>query len=361
MERSDVAIAIQTFALPGPIDRGRPGGGLRSRRFRGQSGERHRTELTASAAFPGFVTDPLPSALAGSAESGDPDGVYISMPPGVSPSAIRATMSNYRTHRSVSTALVDGGFDPVRLEARAADTVVVTFLLRGGGTQLTWKIVPSARRPVVVRTNPASSKRDVPLESSMLIVFSEPIDPASLSTGTIALMQGDRAISGTAEVLPKEPWVVRFTPDDRLASGATYELVVAAQVRDLDGEGLESAARASFTTRSTTQPVAGRLAFSTWSESAFTIYTMNGDGSGLVGVASGLDPSFSPDGTRIAFWRYEPQVGSGVIYVANADGTRPGKSCPTATIPRGPPTGAVSCTAAAASALSTSTEPGRHG
>src|SRR5512141_411854 len=107
-------------------------------------GQRLRPGLTASSAFPGFVTDPAPSmpdSGSGVAESGDPDVVYVSMSPGVSPNGISATISNYRTNRSVSTPLVDGGFDPVRLGARGADTILVTFLLPGGGTQLTWKVV----------------------------------------------------------------------------------------------------------------------------------------------------------------------------------------------------------------------------
>ena len=153
----------------------------------------------------------------------------------------------------------------------------------------------------------------------MIVVFSEPIDPASLSTATIALMQRDYPVPGTAEVLPKEAWMARFTPSAQLASNATYELVVSDQIRDLDGDALGSVARARFTTRSTAQPVAGRLAFSSWSGSGATIYTMNADGSGLVTVTQGVDPNFSTDGTRIAFWRYES--GSGAIYVADADGS----------------------------------------
>src|SRR5512132_4649924 len=109
-------------------------------------------ELTASSAFPGFVTDPAPpttDAGIGLAESGAPDVVYVSMTPGVSPNGLSATISNYRTNRSVSTPMVDGGFDPVRLGARAADTILVTFQLSGGATKLTWKVVPSAQRPFV--------------------------------------------------------------------------------------------------------------------------------------------------------------------------------------------------------------------
>ena len=279
-------------------------------------------ELTASSAFPGIVTDPaasIPDASTGAGETGDPDVVFVSMPPGLFPGGISATIVNRRTNRSVSMPLVDGGFDPVRLGARAADTVLVTFLLPGGGTRLTWKVVPSARRPVVVRMDPPSRGRDVPLESSMVVVFSEPIAPASLSTATITLMQGAQPIPGTAEVLPKEPWVARFTPTARLASNATYELTVTDRIRDLDGDALESPALASFTTLSTAQLAGGWLAFSSWNASGFTVYAMNADGSALRPIARGLDPSVSPDGTRIAFWRTEGSLGT--IYVANADGS----------------------------------------
>ena len=265
-------------------------------------------ELTASSAFPGIVTDPaasIPDASTGAGETGDPDVVFVSMPPGLFPGGISATIVNRRTNRSVSMPLVDGGFDPVRLGAGAADTVLVTFLRPGGGTRLTWKVVPSARRPVVVRMDPPSRGRDVPLESSMVVVFSEPIAPASLSTATITLMQGAQPIPGTAEVLPKEPWVARFTPTARLASNATYELTVTDRIRDLDGDALESPALASFTTLSTAQLAGGWLAFSSWNASGFTVYAMNADGSALRPIARGLDPSVSPDGTRIAFWRTE--------------------------------------------------------
>jgi TolB protein len=51
------------------------------------------------------------------------------------------------------------------------------------------------------------------------------------------------------------------------------------------------------------------------------IYTMEPDGSRLGVVTQGIDPSFSPDGQRIAFWRLRFYGDSGTIYVANADGS----------------------------------------
>ncbi len=48
------------------------------------------------------------------------------------------------------------------------------------------------------------------------------------------------------------------------------------------------------------------------------IYTVSGDGSKLMRVASGLDPAWSPDSARIAFARWGDQGG---LYLVNADGT----------------------------------------
>ncbi len=48
------------------------------------------------------------------------------------------------------------------------------------------------------------------------------------------------------------------------------------------------------------------------------IYTMTGDGTPLKLITNGIDPSWSPDGTKIAFTRWYEPVG---LYVINADGT----------------------------------------
>jgi TolB protein len=287
-------------------------------------GRRVGPELTASSAFPGLVTDPAPSSTAGTspglAASTEPDVIFVSAPPGVVLVGTSATIVNHRTNRSVSTPLIDRGFDPVPIGARAADTILVTFDLPDGGTRQTWAIVPRTRRPAVVRIDPRSAERDVPLTARMVIVFSEPIDAASVSTSMITLKRNGEVIAGVAEVVPQDPLLARFTPAAELANEATYELAVADQVRDLDGERLESAARVSFTTAAVNaRPAAGRLAFSSWNGSASMIHTMKPDGSALAAVAEGNDPSFSPDGKRIAFWRYEG--GAGGVYIANADGS----------------------------------------
>lgn len=64
----------------------------------------------------------------------------------------------------------------------------------------------------------------------------------------------------------------------------------------------------------------GRIAFTTWVGGPLPqIYTMNPDGSALTAVTEGMDPSFSPDGKSIAFWRFDD--GGGSVYIASADGS----------------------------------------
>ena len=269
----------------------------------------------ASAAFPGLVSDPAPSWTASSA-TGDPDVVYVSVTRGTVQTAVSAVIANHRTKRFAAVTVIEGGFDPVPIGARAADTIVVTFNLSGGFASRTWTVAPHARRPALVRTEPREVDSEVPLDASMLIVFSEPIDARSSATSLVALKRNDETVQGTAQLVTEQPWLVRFVPAAPLERDQTYELVAVDELRDLDGDRLEAPPRLSFRTAGSRE---GRLAFSSWTGSASAIYTVRPDGSALTRVVDGIDPRFSPDGQRIAFWRYDRNVA--VVYIANVDGT----------------------------------------
>ncbi len=65
-----------------------------------------------------------------------------------------------------------------------------------------------------------------------------------------------------------------------------------------------------------TATLPGKIVFQ--QASGGNIYTVNGDGSQLARVSTGLDPAWSPDGKQIALTRWEHPAG---VYIAEADGS----------------------------------------
>ena len=88
--------------------------------------------------------------------------------------------------------------------------------------------------------------------------------------------------------------------------------------------GFAVAAVAALTAAGATNAPAGRIAFSLGSHPNEDIYVVDADGSGLRRLTSHrdseFDPTWSPDGRRIAYRRQDEE--SGQIYVMNADGSR---------------------------------------
>lgn len=70
-------------------------------------------------------------------------------------------------------------------------------------------------------------------------------------------------------------------------------------------------------TRVPTDTIPGKIVFQ--QATGGVIYTVNGDGSRLTPITTGLDPTWSPDGKRIAFARWGAVYPG--LYIVNADGT----------------------------------------
>ena len=186
------------------------------------------------------------SASGASTSAGASSVTYVSLPPQTFPDAQFALLRNKRTSASMTLAFVEGGFDPVAFPAIAGDTIEIQLT---PATPLGFfAIVPTTRRPRVVRTNPPKGKRDVPLVAAMEVVFSEPVDREIASNGGITLTLDGLQVP--AEVAPTDSRNVAFvlTPFVELKGDKEYELRVHVENRDLEGELLDGEERVTFTT-----------------------------------------------------------------------------------------------------------------
>jgi len=176
---------------------------------------------------------------------------YISITPGTAPTGARATVKLIGGTGSLSTAMIGGGFDPVAVPANVGDSLVVTATDVYGGTVFQARVaVADDRPPVIVRTEPPARKRDVPLNASIVIVFSEPVDAGTLNSSSVQILQGANSVAGTVAPLPGSGTAVAFTPATPLARNTDYSLVVTTDVKDLLGKGLVAGVTVPFKTGS---------------------------------------------------------------------------------------------------------------
>jgi uncharacterized protein YjdB len=204
----------------------------------------------------GFVSDPVLRGAPGGARTAVVSGeelVFVSLPSDSFPEGQSAVITNTRSGSTVTASMVNGGLDPVSLPATIGDEVVLD-VLRGTGERLAQltATVPKDSKPRIVRTSPARGKRDVPLNARIVIIFSEPIDGATLTAASIRLLRGTTSVAGTARFLhpslDASQFSVEFIPDAPLAAETQYELVVTSAVRDQDGAALAASESVVFTT-----------------------------------------------------------------------------------------------------------------
>jgi Bacterial Ig-like domain len=205
-----------------------------------------------------FVSAPLPPPLpvtaltASKAGAGTAtDVAYVSLAPGTAPGGRLATITNERTGDALSVGVGAGGFDPVPIPAIAGDMLDIAVELTDGNVLHFAQMVPLKRGPNVVRTYPSSGKRDVPLNTTIVVVFSEPIDPATLSTSTIQVRRGSTPVPGTVGFGSADHVTALFTPASPLTPSTVYTIDVSPGIRDLDGTALEAEFAAEFTTAAT--------------------------------------------------------------------------------------------------------------
>lgn len=94
-------------------------------------------------------------------------------------------------------------------------------------------------------TNPANGATNVPLNTAVTLTFDEPIDPASVTSGTFTVSTGGNPIQGTVTVSGSN---VVFQPAADLAPNSTYVGTLTPGVTDMAGNAMAKGYTWSFQT-----------------------------------------------------------------------------------------------------------------
>jgi hypothetical protein len=101
--------------------------------------------------------------------------------------------------------------------------------------------------PTVSSTNPANGATGVSVRTAIRAIFSEAMDPATITTATFTVSAGSTYISGTVSY---SGTTATFTPSRPLAYDTTYTATITAGARDLAGNAMPSSYVWTFFTQS---------------------------------------------------------------------------------------------------------------
>jgi hypothetical protein len=210
-----------------------------------------------AASFTPVVSNPMigsgeaPAAAVSANVSATVPVAFVSLAPGAMPDGNTGTIRDLRSGASLAITLVDGGFDPVAIPATAGDTLEITIALSAGGLAFAKAVVPIRQPPRVVRTSPAKGRTDVAINASVAVVFSEPVEPATLDTASIHLLAAGVPVGGSIRSLDGSSMGFTFVPATPLEPATAYQLVLNDRITDWTGDHLEGTTEFGFTTAAT--------------------------------------------------------------------------------------------------------------
>ncbi len=188
---------------------------------------------------------------------------YVSALPGTFQGATSVSVANTKKPAAAKMAsVVDGGFDPISVEAQNGDELSVAVSIAGSETIAVKAKVPASHPPRIVRMIPAKGRADVAVNSNLVVVFSEPMELPNATQSPLTLTYAGLPVKGSAK-LSDDLLTARFIPDNPLYPQSTYALTLGSGIRDLDGEAVGETATVSFTTSGPVPAGAIEIAIST--------------------------------------------------------------------------------------------------
>jgi len=88
--------------------------------------------------------------------------------------------------------------------------------------------------PRVLSVSPADGADDAEPDATIEVVFSEPLDPDTVTADTVKVFAGETEVAGTLKLTAGGD-ELRFTPESPLALWASYRLEVGREISDWDG------------------------------------------------------------------------------------------------------------------------------
>jgi len=102
--------------------------------------------------------------------------------------------------------------------------------------------------PRVVSITPEAGSDDVERDATLTVVFSEALDPDTVSADTVQLFDADSALAGSVK-LSSDRDEVSFTPDEPLALWGAYRLELSRAIKDAAGVAMLEDESSSFQVR----------------------------------------------------------------------------------------------------------------
>lgn len=104
---------------------------------------------------------------------------------------------------------------------------------------------PDITPPTVVFTDPINNATSVALNKKIAAIFSEAMDPLTITTNTFTVRRGTTSISGTLTYIGT---IAVFTPENSLAGNTIYTATITVGAKDLAGNAMASNYVWNFTT-----------------------------------------------------------------------------------------------------------------
>lgn len=150
------------------------------------------------------------------------------------------TPSAFLTHSTVYRATITSGVQDLAGNAMSSN--------------YSWQFqtsAPDITPPTVISTSPANSASAVAINSAVTATFSEPVDPATITTAEFTLKNGTTPVSGSVTY---SGTTVTFTPSASLTTNTLYTATITTGVKDLAGNAVSVNYSWSFQTFSPVTP-----------------------------------------------------------------------------------------------------------